>query len=289
MPPQQPRQQSAARQFAVLFRRYLAVIAADRAYSIFLLALPLVLGLFAHVFPGDTGLSGPAALRSPERNDDPRQVLLLLVLGCAFMGFATSFRELVKERPIFHREQSIGLSPGAYLGSKLAVLGLIGTVQATLVGWLGTLGTPPPPDPALLGGGIAEIIIALVAVTISIMGLGLLVSALIANPDRGMPILVVVLLLQLLLCGMLFPVHGNLALEVPSWLMPARWGFAMGASTAGLRGMSGELDPLWKPEPAAWLLDLTLQLVLAAAFTAAAMFVLGRRRPTRGRQKEKTR
>jgi ABC-type multidrug transport system ATPase subunit len=272
------RQQPALRQFGVLFRRYLVVIAADRAYALFLLALPLVLSAFAHVFPGDSGLSWPDAQRSPEL-DDPRQVLLLLVLGCAFMGYAMSFRELVKERAIFHRERAIGLSPGAYLGSKLAVLGLLGTVQAVLVGLLGTLNTPPPPKPTVFGDGTTEILVALVTVTVSIIALGLLVSALIANPDRGMPILVVVLILQLLLCGMLFPVHDTPGVAQASWLLPARWGFAMGASTAGLPGPPGSgPDPLWTAEPGAWLLDLTVQLALTIALTVCALSVLRRQR-----------
>jgi hypothetical protein len=208
--------------------------------------------------------------------DDPRQLLLLLVLGCAFMGFAASFRELVKERAIYQREQAIGLVPGAYLASKLTVLGLIGAFQAALVGVLGTVNTPPPSDPALLGDGTTEIVVALIAVTISIMALGLLVSAVIANPDRGMPIMVVVLLMQLLLCGMLFQIHGTPILEQVSWLMPARWGYAMGAATAGLPGMPGtDADPLWEPE--AWPAGLGAQLALIVVFTALALFFLRKR------------
>ncbi|MFD1045393.1 ABC transporter permease, partial [Kibdelosporangium lantanae] len=103
----------------------------------------------------------------------------------------------------------------------------------------------------------------MVAVTISIMAFGLLVSALISNADRGMPILVLVLILQLFLCGMWIPVHGTPVLEQLSWLMPARWGFAMGASTGGFPGPPGSpLDPLWKPESGPWLLGLFVQIGL---------------------------
>jgi ABC-type multidrug transport system ATPase subunit len=282
-PPQaQPRQQPAVRQFSVLSRRYLAVIVADRAYALFLLALPLVLAVFAKIMPGDSGLSWPDKLISRDPQDDPRQLLLVLVLGCAFMGYATSFRELVKERAIYRRERAIGLSPGAYLGSKLAVLGAIGTIQAVLLGILGTLNTPSPPAPLVLSDGIAEIIVALVGVTISIMAMGLLVSALIANPDRGMPVLVVVLLMQLLLCGMLFPVRGRLVLEQLSWLMPARWGFAMGAATGGMDAMPATtLDPLWEPEPGVWFISLSVQLTLIVAFSVCALLAVRGRRPAR--------
>ncbi|MFC7614393.1 ABC transporter permease [Actinokineospora soli] len=201
------------------------------------------------------------------------------MLGCAFMGFATSFREVVKERAILQRERAIGLSPGAYLGSKMAVLGLIGALQAVVFCVLGTLGTPPPDDPVVLGAGLLEVAVALVAVTASIMALGLLVSALITNADRGMPILVVVLLLQLVLCGSLFPVEGRAVVEQLSWLMPARWGYAMGVNTAGLPG--GDVDPLWEHAAGPWLLGLGVQLALVAVFAAAARYALRARRPTR--------
>ena len=48
-------QQSAFAQFVTLCRRYLAVIAADRQYSVTLLILPLLLSLFAHAVPGKAG------------------------------------------------------------------------------------------------------------------------------------------------------------------------------------------------------------------------------------------
>jgi len=48
------------------------------------------------------------------------------------MGAAASVRELVKERPIYRRERAIGLSIGAYLTSKILVLGIITGLQATL-------------------------------------------------------------------------------------------------------------------------------------------------------------
>ena len=46
---------------------------------------------------------------------------MLLIIGGALMGCATSIREIVKERAIYLREHGIGLSRGAYLASKLAV------------------------------------------------------------------------------------------------------------------------------------------------------------------------
>ena len=49
------------------------------------------------------------------------------------MGAASSVREIVKERPIYQRERSIGLSAGAYLWSKVIVLSVVVTCQAILL------------------------------------------------------------------------------------------------------------------------------------------------------------
>ena len=137
----------------------------------------------------------------------------------------------MKERAIYRRERAFGLSRGAYLGSKLVVLGAIAALQGLVLGLLGTMAKPGPDDPVLLGSGRAEVVVALVAVTVAMMALGLLVSAVIGNADRGMPLLVVALMLQLVLCGGLFPMHDRQLLAELSWLVPARWAFAMGAAT----------------------------------------------------------
>lgn len=103
-------QQSAFAQFAILCRRYVAVIAADRQYAVFLLVLPLLVSLFAHAVPGKAGLSLAKAIEL--RSTQPAQLLVLLIIGGALMGCAASIREIVKEQAIYRREHGIGMSGG---------------------------------------------------------------------------------------------------------------------------------------------------------------------------------
>nr|WP_279354645.1 ATP-binding cassette domain-containing protein [Frankia canadensis] len=274
-----PRQQPALRQFSALARRYLAVIAADRAYALFLLALPLVLSLFAQLLPGRHGLSVAATGTGDEGIGT---MMVVLVLGCVFTGFAGAFRELVKERSVFHREQSIGLSRGAYLWSKLVVLGLITGLQAVILAVVGLAGQPGPDTPVVLrGSGLAEVTVALVVVSVAAMVLGLLVSALIANADRGMPILVVILLLQFLLGGTLIPLHGHPPLEQLGDLMPARWGLAMVGATTKFNPKS---DPMWENDAGTWGIDLAAALLLTVTLAGSTWYALRRgAAPRRGR------
>ncbi|MGI5131402.1 protein kinase domain-containing protein [Pseudonocardia sp. CA-107938] len=274
-----PRQQPALRQFAVLARRYLAVIAADRVFALVMLLMPVVLALIAMLIPAEHGLSVEswrAAGFTP--NGDPLPRLLVLVVMCCFMGFAASFRELVKERSIFHREQSIGLSIGAYLASKLVVLAVIAGVQAVLLTVIALAGAAAPPRPVVFTDGKVEIAVVLVLVAVAIMVQGLLVSALIANADQGMPVLVVVLLLQFVLSEFFLSVHGKPGLDQLTWLVPARWGLAATSGATVGRGTSlTEGDRLWEHTAGAWTLDVSGLLLLTAAGVLATRYVLRRR------------
>jgi hypothetical protein len=111
------------------------------------------------------------------------------------------------------------------------------------------------------------------------MIIGLLISALIDNADRGMPLLVLVVMAQLILCGGLFPLHGRVPLEQLSWLSPSRWTYAMAASTVDLAatpGSPGADDPLWRHTPGTWLADLAVCGVLALTMSVVLALLLGR-------------
>jgi ABC-type multidrug transport system ATPase subunit/pSer/pThr/pTyr-binding forkhead associated (FHA) protein len=247
-------QQSAFAQFTTLCRRYLAVIGADRQYSVTLLILPLLLSLFAHAVPGRAGLSLTKAIET--KSTQPSQLLVLLIIGGALMGCAASIREIVKERAIYQREHGIGLSRGAYLASKVVVLTALTTLQGLILGFLGVVGLPPPDQAVVLPWPRVEVAVAVVAVTVVSMLIGLLISAIIGNADRGMPLLVLVVMAELVLCGGMFGVRGRIPLEQLAWLSPSRWAYAMAASTIDLndlrRTAAGDEDPMWDYAASSW-------------------------------------
>jgi ABC transport system ATP-binding/permease protein len=247
-------QQSAFAQFTTLCRRYLAVIGADRQYSVTLLILPLLLSLFAHAVPGRAGLSLTKAIET--KSTQPSQLLVLLIIGGALMGCAASIREIVKERAIYQREHGIGLSRGAYLASKVVVLTALTTLQGLILGFLGVVGLPPPDQAVVLPWPRVEVAVAVVAVTVVSMLIGLLISAIIGNADRGMPLLVLVVMAELVLCGGMFGVRGRIPLEQLAGLSPSRWAYAMAASTIDLndlrRTAAGDEDPMWDYAASSW-------------------------------------
>jgi hypothetical protein len=93
---------------------------------------------------------------------------------------------------------------------------------------------------------------------------------------------------QVILSGGVIAVTGKAGLEQLAWLAPARWGFGAVASTADLTHiapMSASLaaDPLWRHQGSTWLMDMGIQIVLAAAFALVAGWRLARLSPGRRR------
>jgi ABC-type multidrug transport system ATPase subunit len=286
VPARPPRQQSAVTQLAVLARRYLAVIAADRQYLGFLAALPIVLSLLARAVPGSAGLSVNAATADPAKPDtQPAQLLLVLIIGAALMGAAAAIRELVKERTIYQRERAVGLSLGAYLASKILVLTGIVTVQVAVFTLLSLIGRTPPDDPLELPGQL-EVFTAVLAAGIATMLIGLAISALIKNADQGMPLLVLMVMAQLVFSGGLFAVNDRPVLEQLAWLAPSRWAYAMTAATSDLSRLDRPgtaSDPLWAHTSANWFQALVILAAMGVVLTVVIAYSLARLDPKRRR------
>src|SRR6266496_131594 len=223
-----PRTRNRFAQLSTLCRRYMAVIASDRVFLAFMIALPIVLGVVIQVIPAPLGLKGP-------NNQGVESLLLILVICPCFAGAANAVRELVKERPIYSRERAAGLASGAYLISKLVILGLISGLQAMVLVTVGLVGRPLPPQGAFLKHlPLPELLLAMGVLAIVSMTLGLLISASVDTSEKTMPLLIVAVIFQVVMTGGVFSLTGKAGLEQVAWLSPSRWGFAAMGSTSNL-------------------------------------------------------
>ncbi len=295
------RQQSVFSQLITLSRRTLAVVASDKSYLRLIVVFPFLLGLIPRAIPG--GFSAPV-LGDRTPNSDAGTILLVMVLCACFMGMANSVREIVKERAIYRRERAIGLSRSAYIGSKILVLTLITTLQAipfTLIGLVGR----QPADGVVLGNSLVECLIAVIVVSLSSAMLGLVISALVDNADKTMPLLVLLTMAQLVFSGGILPVHGKPGLEEISLIAPARWGFASLASVGDLNTISlaGQVqgpgspdptklinnkvvfDPFFKNTSAAYLTDIAGGVGIGVICVIATAFLIRRMDPKTAKRK----
>ncbi|OBK40464.1 ABC transporter ATP-binding protein [Mycobacterium sp. 1245111.1] len=258
----EPVHTSIARQISTIARRQVRLVVADRAYFVFLALLPFILGALSLTVPGNTGFRPAGPHGTP---DESAQILALLLPAAAFMGVALTIRDLVGERAIFQREQAVGLSTTAYLLAKTLVFCGFAVLQAAIVTAIVVGGKGAPSQGAVLLGhstaaATGELFLTVAAACVASAVLGLAISSLVRSSEQIMPLFVVAVMAQLVLCGGMVPVTGRLGLDQLSWLMPARWGYAAAASTVDLRHLVPPTllpqDQFWQHTRHFWLLDM---------------------------------
>jgi ABC-type multidrug transport system ATPase subunit/ABC-type multidrug transport system permease subunit len=279
--PVPPRRRGRIRQLSTLARRYLRVIAADRFYLGSIIALPIILGALVRLLSPSQGLAG-----APGSNSGAQTMLMVLMIMACLAGVVNAVREIVKERSIYIRERAAGLSAGAYLASKVLVLGVIAVLQAVVMTAIGVLGHPLPPTGSFLTHApLAELVLAVAFLELASTCLGLLVSTWVSSSDKAMQAIVLVTMIQFVFSGGIISLAGKPGLEQVAAIAPARWGMAALASTVRLNvlnpSMGAKPDPLWNHTASVWLLDMGLMLALSAVFLLLAWWKLNRLSPGR--------
>lgn len=273
-------------QVFTMARRYRRVMAADRVFLATTMLMPILLGVLVLAMPTTEGLVG--SRRSPNGNVLP--LLMILVMSVCLSGTALAIREFIKEREIFERERMAGLSVGAYLFSKVLVLGVITVVQTVIIVAIGLIGKRlPPSGVAIPGPSLIEITASLAVLCVVSMLLGLAISTLVTKSDQTMPVLVGVVMLQVALSGGMFPLAG--AAAYVSMIAPARWGLGALASTINLNQVNPvppppiqpDVDGLWTHSSGQWLNDMALLVVIGVVCLIIARFRLGLMGPRRRR------
>jgi hypothetical protein len=203
-----------------------------------------------------------------------------LVLCATYLGAANSIREVVKERSVLARELSVGVSPSAYIASKMVVLGGLTVLQAAVLVAFGLARQLGPRHGALLPSGRFEMFVVVSLTGLSAMALGLLVSALVSNPDKALTILPVILFSEFLLTGEVFNLRGIPVLDQLSYLTSAHWGYSAGASTVNLElierlrctgaRVAASCDATQVHSGGTWLLDAGVLLALSLVAAAGA-------------------
>ncbi|MCV7309127.1 FHA domain-containing protein [Mycobacterium paraffinicum] len=264
-----PSHTSLFRQFSTIARRQVRLIFSDRGYFVFLAVLPFIMGSLSMSVPGTVGFGIPNPMGAAP--NEPGQILVLLNVGAVFMGTALTIRDLIGERPIFLREQAVGLSTSAYLMAKVCVYTVFAVIQSAIVTIIVLLGKGGPTQGAVaLGRPGLELFVDVALTCVASAMLGLALSAIAKSNEQIMPLLVVAVMSQLVFSGGMIPVTGRLGLDQMSWATPARWGFAASASTADLTKLvPGPLSPKdahWHHTPGAWWFDIAMLVVISVFY-----------------------
>lgn len=264
-----PMATSLRKQLSTIARRQIRLVISDRFYTAFLMALPFVVGALSLTV---TGPRPGLGVGQPEAPTQPQYIMVLLNIGAVFMGTALTIRDLIGERPVFKREQAVGLSTWAYLLAKITVFCGFAAAQSAIATAIVRLGKGAPTEPALFfGNPTFSLFVTVAATCVASAILGLLLSALAQSNEQIMPMLVISIMSQLVLAGGMIPVTGRAGLDQLSWLVPGRWGYAAGASSIDFNKLVNvpqiPNDRLWDHTRGIWLLDMGMLAVLSTIYT----------------------
>ena len=176
----------AARQFAVLVRRYGALVFSDRRTLGLAAMQSLLVGVALAIVFGSVG------------EDNPKQSPLLFFLGvsCFWYGCNNAAKEIAKERAIYRLERDVNLSVISYVLSKMALLTVVGLGQVALLFAIAAAFTGIPGDAS---NQFFAMSVAMVAGTAT----GLLISAVANTTDQASTLIPIVLIPQILLAGVI--------------------------------------------------------------------------------------
>jgi ABC-type multidrug transport system ATPase subunit len=276
-PPRRP-VASARTQWAALTARTLEILVRNRLTLAILLGSPaLVVAMFAVLFrPGAFDVDEPS----------PSSMVMVgfwVVFAAFFFGLTFGLLQIVTERSILRRERLVGLRPGAYVASKVTILGpflllVIGAMLAVL-----RLFDRLPDRPLTT---YASIGISLLLCALAALGLGLLTSSAVSTAAQATLALPMLCFPAVLFSGAILPVHLMAAAGAGlSVAIPSRWAFeAVGHDLGARRILADGGSPLGQPlldsyGDAGTLSTGTYWLVLAAfaiAFVGATWAMLRR-------------
>lgn len=177
------------RQFGTLLQRTWELKFSDRAQTILLFGQAPIVALLVALMA-----SGPNQV----------QTIFMAMFSSLWFGCSNAVREIVDEQTIYKRERQTGLKIPSYVLSKLAVLAFVSLVQCFSVVMICLL-INHALYLTLPEAGAAILIMFLVSVNGSLIGL--LISSMVSTPEKALTIFPLILIPELLLCGLFLPVR----------------------------------------------------------------------------------
>jgi hypothetical protein len=270
-----PARLTVTQQIRLVVRRQVRLLVTNPIHLLFLALLPFVLAALTLLIPGDSGLdrAGPNSTNPHEAIE----ILAALNIAAVIIGTTATIGDLVGQRRVFRREQSVGLSTMAYVAGKLIVFSAIAAIQTAILTSIVILvkGGPVHGAVVLHNPGV-ELYVSVAATAMVSAIVGLAVSSLGKSLREVLPLLVAVILASLLFSGGLVSLVGTWGFDQISWLIPTHWGFAASASTVDMH----RVDPLaanaetWTHYSGWWVFDMVTLLVLGALWAGFVLYRL---------------
>ncbi len=166
------------------------------------------------------------------------KVVFLITCACLWSGISSQVTSVARERPIYERERGFDLIPAAYLCSKMLQMFVLGLAQAALISLTVALLFDLPESLSIgdprLGYGLSALLTILASGS-----LALLVSTLVRDQRQASSTSPLLLMPQLILSGVLFPIE-QLAFLFP--LVASRWSVKLFGAFSSLSSLSLDVE-----------------------------------------------
>jgi ABC-type multidrug transport system permease subunit len=228
------------RQFSILTQRYFELVVRDKALLTLLLAVMPLVGLLLAIITRPSALVGESAQRIQEIlaasgsysiAAETQVVVMMLALAAGLVGLFAAAFELVRERAIYRRERMVNLRLRTYLGSKIVVLAGFAALQVLALLVVVALRVQVPFDGIVLPGPL-ELYFTLLLTTLVGILLGLFISAVAANSNSVIYLVLLAVFVQIIFAGVFFELPG--AARAISFLTPTRWAVEALGSTVDM-------------------------------------------------------
>lgn len=172
-----------------------------------------------------------------------------LASACIWIGIFNSIQSVCKEHEIIRSEYRQGTKLSSYISAHIlwqAVLCLAQSIIIFVVCLVFGIFKNSPSSGAIFGA-LPEYFITIFLLTFGSAVMGLMVSSFSGTPTTAMKIMPFVLIVQLVLCGVLFSFDG--VMEIVAGITLSKWGMSAFGSSAGINELEPALfanDPMLK-------------------------------------------
>jgi ABC-type multidrug transport system ATPase subunit len=201
------------RQLAIMTRRYVELVLADRRNLALLLMQAPVIGVLLALVSTHGGLTSGRI--------EAKKVVFMMATTGVWFGVINAAREICKESAVLRRERLAGVRAGPYLASKVVVLFGLVLVQSALL--LGVVALRMElPRQGIVAPAWIELYLTIALAGLAGVALGLCISAVASSPDKATSLIPIVVIPQVLFAGIMFGLHG--ISRVFSWAVSTRAG-----------------------------------------------------------------
>ena len=210
-------------QVRILFRKTIRIAFREHFYKSFIFAAVIGFAVMAVVSKGmfDT-------------YNDTQSGFFTLMSACIWIGIFNTIQSICKEHEIIHADTRSGMMVSAYVIALVMWQVIVCLCEALILFLISNIFVNFNKDPLVFGSTSIEYFITIFLLLLGSACLGLMMSGIAENGTMAMVMMPFVLIVQLILCGVLFELKG--AANVVSYITYSKWGMSAFGSVADLNG-----------------------------------------------------